>query len=608
MNTVADYADLRHYQGDDTALMLTNTYHHGIFIRKDNGLGFPLKDDSALFIKDAKGRFWARLINDGAYCIDWWFSAGDESDYAKTITRACNALQVDEKEWGKELVPTTPAGITLVGPGGVRVCKTTARLKLWKNAIDFRGTLLDYRGADDNTECVHVEYSYGAPAIYNLRMAGDNDEKKNLSAICVYSTAKNLFGKPVAQLLCQNIWISNFHKGIMFGNNAYIQSWHSVMVHACHYPIYSETSNNAGEKIVFYKCLFSDGQQFYQGVHELYFRNCSFDYSGFGSPAEQLAHTDNGLFTLTRGSLDFLDCHFEWGNHSARNARPVFCSDGGGIVKIRRCKWHSVETNVFDKDDPKKTPYQLVDYFFFDRSTDLTGRCYIDGLELINADLKKGWSNAHIDMKNIGAPGHINMYRFLYLGDGTNHLPEPSWAEKATLQLNHVYARLGKRIASAAELSVSADKGVITLSTQTAATADKMLELYFPLGQNELPLWKMTFADLSGMTSLKLSVNTLVGQYRLDEAVPRMIAEKAGQWARQGELTAAAPLTLLVDRITALNDKEFIPLPAAYVNYARIVINLKDFAGTPTTPAHLQLTQCLCQKVHILSRTPNKAW
>ncbi|VDZ51439.1 Uncharacterised protein [Serratia odorifera] len=118
----------------------------------------------------------------------------------------------------------------------------------------------------------------------------------------------------------------------------------------------------------------------------------------------------------------------------------------------------------------------------------------------------------------------------------------------------------------------------------------------------------MTFAGLSGMTSLKLSVSTFVGQYRLDDTVPRMIGEKTGQWARQGELATAASLTLLTDRITALNDKEFIPLPAAYVNYARIVINLKDFAGTPATPAQLQLTRCICQKVHILSRTPNKAW
>ena len=106
----------------------------------------------------------------------------------------------------------------------------------------------------------------------------------------------------------------------------------------------------------------------------------------------------------------------------------------------------------------------------------------------------------------------------------------------------------------------------------------------------------------------KLSVSTLIGQYRLDEAVPKIIAEKTGQWSRQGELKAAAPLTLLVDHITALNDKEFIPLPAAYVNYARIVIHLKDFEGTPDKPTHFQLTQCICQKVHILSRNPGKAW
>ena len=29
-------------------------------------------------------------------------------------------------------------------------------------------------------------------------------------------------------------------------------------------------------------------------------------------------------------------------------------------------------------------------------------------------------------MKKIVAPGYVNMWRLLYLGDGVNHLPEPS--------------------------------------------------------------------------------------------------------------------------------------------------------------------------------------
>lgn len=82
-------------------------------------------------------------------------------------------------------------------------------------------------------------------------------------------------------------------------------------------------------------------------------------------------------------------------------------------------------------DAGSSVPYQYVEYFFFDKSSDLSGKCYIDGFDLVNADIKKGWSNNHIEMKKIVAPGYVNMWRLLYLGDGVNHLPEPSWKKAA---------------------------------------------------------------------------------------------------------------------------------------------------------------------------------
>ncbi|VTP61028.1 Uncharacterised protein [Serratia rubidaea] len=114
-------------------------------------------------------------------------------------------------------------------------------------------------------------------------------------------------------MLVQNVWISNLHKGIVFGNNSYIQSWHSVMVTSCNWPIWSQSASNAGEKIVFYKCLFGISKNYYQGVHTLFFRDCSFDYSGFNNETDQLANKDDGLFDLRGGTLNFKDCHFEWG-------------------------------------------------------------------------------------------------------------------------------------------------------------------------------------------------------------------------------------------------------------------------------------------------------
>lgn len=128
-------------------------------------------------------------------------------------------------------------------------------------------------------------------------------------------------------------------------------------------------------------------QKLLSGVHATAFRDCSFDYSGFSNETEQLANTDYGLFDLKGGTLDFKNCHFEWGNANCRNYRPVFTSNNGGTVKIKDSQWHSVMTN--NTDAGSSVPYQYVEYFFFDKSSDLSGKCYIDGFDLVNADIKK---------------------------------------------------------------------------------------------------------------------------------------------------------------------------------------------------------------------------
>lgn len=605
MITLNDYANLRAYTGSESTVMIEDRYHHGVFLR--DSADTTSLDNGATILIDTQNRRWKRIINDGDYCIDWWYQAGDELDYSLTITRASNFLQVKGDEWWKAPIPTTPAGITLVGPGGVRPCKTTAKLRLWKNSVDFKGTILDFSGAT-NIECVRVLYSQGAPAIYNLRIVGTPGETANLRGLCVYSDAPTMDGMPASQLLVQNVWLTNLYKGIVFGNNAYIQSWHSIMVRGCWWPIWSESASNAGEKIVFYKCLFGDSNNYYQGVHSLAFRDCSFDYSGFKNVADQQANTDYGLFDLKAGTLDFKNCHFEWGNKNSRNSRPVFTSDNSGTVKIKDSQWHSVQTNVTDPDST--VPYQYVEYFYFDKSSDLSGKCYIDGFDLVNSDIKKGWSNNHIEMKKIVAPGYINMWRQLYLGDGVNHLPEPTWKESGALQLNNVYAASGTRISQTetSDLTVTLQNGVLTATTKTAA-ADKKIEVYFPIEKNDLVLWRATLENLQGLSSMDVAVNTYQGKYELKgNAGTTTVLEKTCQWGRSATVTPTSPATMTSDRITALDSAEYLPLPEGYVNYARIVIVLKNFGGSASNPASVDITKLLCQKIDIVSRNPRKSW
>lgn len=63
-----------------------------------------------------------------------------------------------------------------------------------------------------------------------------------------------------------------------------------------------------------------------------------------------------------------------------------------------------------------------------------------------------------------------------------------------------------------------------------------------------------------------------------------------------------------LDRITALDVAEYLPLPEGYVNYARIAIVLKNFVGSAAQPTSVDITKLLCQKIDIVSRNPHKSW
>ncbi|WP_240780317.1 hypothetical protein [Serratia proteamaculans] len=315
-----------------------------------------------------------------------------------------------------------------------------------------------------------------------------------------------------------------------------------------------------------------------------------------------------GLFDLKGGRLNFKNCHFEWGNEHCRNARPVFTSDNGGIVSIIDCEWHSVKTSTIS---PKEVvPYQLVSYFYYDKSRGLTGKFYIDGFDLINTDLKQGWSNHHVEMKSITAPGHINMFRQMYLGDGVNHLPEPNWQEKNSLLLNNVYVVGGDKVTQFETTDLKAvlnsDK-TITVTTSTS-TDQKSLQLFFPIQKDDLVLWRVKLENLVGQDSLDVSISTHQGRYDLSVEDPEVILEKTCQWVRKGTLSSAEALVLTSDRITALHSNEYLPLPEAYMNYARIDIDFSKLSGSSDSSTSVDITALRCQRVNIKARNENKAW
>ncbi len=151
---------------------------------------------------------------------------GDELDYSLTITRACNFLQVKAKSGGSCL--SQLPGITTVGPAAfalVNHCQPKAVEKRRR----FWGTILDFSGATNIEYACNIRWERR----FITCASWCPGAAANLRGLCVYSDASNMHGLPACQLLVQNVWLTNLYKGIVFGNNAYIQSWHSITVRGC---------------------------------------------------------------------------------------------------------------------------------------------------------------------------------------------------------------------------------------------------------------------------------------------------------------------------------------------------------------------------------------
>ena len=84
--------------------------------------------------------------------------------------------------------------------------------------------------------------------------------------------------------------------------------------------------------------------------------------------------------------------------------------------------------------------------------------------------------------------------------------------------MNNVYAFGGARLSqtATADLAVTLQNGVLTATTKTATTADKRVEIYFPIAKNDLVLWRATLANLKGQSSLDVIIGTYQGKYVLN--------------------------------------------------------------------------------------------
>lgn len=663
---VFSYPELKAYIGPYKVVLMTRKEHQGLW-QLNEGTRVPdNKVDGVMIVNADDGRQWFRSVNDGVFNIDWWYRDTDVDDYSLTITRASDWTAVNGQEWWQMLIPTTPAGLCFRGPGGTRKCKTQAKIKMWKVDWDFNGMFLDFRESPTlNLECMRVEYATFSPRLSNLRLVGSRDEGRDMSGLCVFYPTASLFGMATNQVHVSDLVVENFAKGVVFGENSYIQKWDSIILRHCDICIWTRRTvdsegnvtfqtGNAGEKIVFYKSLLADSRQAMDVAHNIWFDNTSFDYIGFGTHIAQLANQDSGIFVIRNTYVDFFKCHFEWGNANSRNARPVFRTYNGGGFYITDGTWHSVGTFLSNKTDTNYRPpadhpewkndttrYQILDYFHFDETPDLSGFGYIDGWKLINADINKGWTNStKFEMKNIIAPGHVNMYREMYLGDNVSALGEPTWSDKFAINLNNVY--FGNTTASGTgvntefatmlppvssdNLSVVAvpetatEKGGFIVTTKTPASTDKIIHILIPAKPRDFCTASIRFSGLTGATtSGAMTVGMQYGKYIVTDDGAHIVTTKGQSWPTSSSvitLDATHPEgTAGIRRISAVNDAprgqpihrpaEYLPTSGNYTNYIKLAINVSNLVGTASSPASVKI-QPLIQKIeNIYDRNPN---
>lgn len=572
------------------------------------------KDDGVMVIVTKTGQRFKREVVSGDIQIDWFFDPVlHASDYSLTINKASRWVEVNGDEWWTTITPTTPSALTMVGPGGIRKCNTPVMLRMIMVSWDFRGTMLDWATGAVGQTNISVIFGNRNSTLSNLRMTTATDLKQ--TAINVSTSSSNAHGKPVSFINFNQIAIFRHDIAWDLGNNCYLNNWLQCTTHGVRLAINAPKSSNAGETLVWTKCIFGDGRGPYLKTGmPMTFHGCSFDYSGHKSEADQLANADKeGLFNIDSCTVLMYGCGNEYGNKNSRWSGPVW--KGTGIIKLYECQWILTTSSTIEPEET--TPHLRHNYYFEDTSADLSSRVYLSGFYCPNPDLigfRGSWTNGCFIKVTDSYPGrHKDMWRNYNLGKGGNILTVPD-PKDGYFTVNRVKCSGGTVVSptetSLFKIALDYATGKLIVTTSDLTRVAKTISFYAPAVEGNWYGGKCSAKGNRDQPTVKVAVSTfaVTGYVAPDNSITELSAQRQ-IWATPIEGISTEIQTSPSLRITGIGTSEYLPLSPPGTQWVRVSIELANFgiaAGEP--PAVIEITDFYANEVGICKYNNHRVW
>lgn len=570
-------------------------------------------DNTALTVVTSSGARLKREIQNGQIEIDWFFNpATDTVDYSLTINRASAFVAVTGEEWWQTYTPSTPGNLTLYGPGQTRPCKTPIVLRMLAVSYDFRGTILDFSTGPSGQTNISIVYGTRAATLSNLRIYSPRDKLQK--AINVSTTAANISGMSSSGLNFNAVYIVGHDIGWELGANCYLNNWFQCQVNSCRLPISAPASANAGETLVWNKCLFTNGAgPFFDIGMSMTFNDCSFDYSGYKTEADQIANANlKGLFNMSNCTVIMRNCGNEYGNKNSRWTGPVWM--GSGILRQIDCQWLCPTSSVIETGETNA--HLNHNYYFQDTSSDLSSRVYLEGLTISNSDLNHwtgSWTNGcKIEMKRMYPNRYKDIWRNYNLGIGANILPSKTPSSPGYLVMNRCKVTGGTVVSptetSLCKVTVSGNNIIVTTSDTTKVA--KNISFYARAKEGNWYGAQMSFQADKTYTGAAVSLSTF-GLVGYPDSTNAIVSLNEARMIWPG---TAIPLTNTAAstpncRMTGYDLSEYLPLTITGTEWVRVSIDITNWGiASGDSPATLTISNLACWEVDIAKDANYRVW
>lgn len=570
-------------------------------------------DNTALTVVTSSGARLKREIQNGQIEIDWFFNPGtDTVDYSLTINRASAFVAVTGTEWWQTYTPTTPGNLTLFGPGQTRPCKTPIVLRMLAVSWNFRDTILDFTTGAQGQTNISVVYAGRSATLSNLRVYSPRTQGQ--TAINVSSSSTNIQGIAAASSNFNSVYIAGHAIGWQLGANCYLNNWFQCQVNGAALAIQAPRSSNAGETLVWNKCLFTNGSgAFFDIGMPMTFNDCSFDYSGYKTEAEQLANANTkGMFNIDNVTVIMRGCGNEYGNSNSRWSGPVWM--GSGIIKLFDCQWLTPTSSTIEQGET--TPHLMHNYYFQDTSSDLSSRVYLDGLTISNADLIKwsgSWTNGcFIEMKRMYPNRYKDIWRNYNLGSGGNILPVKTPSSPGFLEMNRCRVSGGVVSSPTATdlFTVSVSGNNIIVTTTDTTKVSKTISFFARAKPGNWYGAQCSFLADKVYTGAKFAFRAfgVVGYPDATNAI-KSISETGTFWPGDS-LDITDTLTTTPNcRLTGIGLSEYLPLTPTGTEWVRVGITLTGWGiNSGDAPAILTISNLSVWEVDIAKEGNYRVW